>query len=31
VIVSPPGPAVVDVRLRVAPIERDPRPPVRRI
>ena len=31
VIVSQSGPAVADVRLRVAPIERDPRPPVRRI
>ncbi|MGH9227606.1 MAG: GNAT family N-acetyltransferase [Acidimicrobiales bacterium] len=31
VIVSPPGPAVADVRLRVAPIERDPLPPVRRL
>jgi acyl-CoA synthetase (NDP forming)/GNAT superfamily N-acetyltransferase len=31
VIVSPSGPAAADVRLRVAPIERDPRPPVRRL
>ena len=31
VIVSPSGPAVADVRLRVAPIERDPLPPVRRL
>ncbi|HET6833084.1 MAG TPA: GNAT family N-acetyltransferase [Acidimicrobiales bacterium] len=31
VIVSPSGPAVADVRLRVAPIERDSLPPVRRI
>jgi acyl-CoA synthetase (NDP forming)/GNAT superfamily N-acetyltransferase len=31
VIVSPSGPAAADVRLRVAPIERDPLPPVRRI
>ena len=31
VIVASSGPAVVDVRLRVAPIERDPLPPVRRI
>lgn len=31
VIVAPSGPAVADVRLRVAPIERDPLPPVRRL
>jgi acyl-CoA synthetase (NDP forming)/RimJ/RimL family protein N-acetyltransferase len=31
VIVAPSGPAVVDMRLRVAPIEHDPLPPVRRI
>jgi acyl-CoA synthetase (NDP forming)/GNAT superfamily N-acetyltransferase len=31
VIVSPSGPAAADVRLRVAPIERDPLPPVRRL
>jgi acyl-CoA synthetase (NDP forming)/GNAT superfamily N-acetyltransferase len=31
VIVAPSGPSVADVRLRVAPIERDPLPPVRRI
>jgi acyl-CoA synthetase (NDP forming)/GNAT superfamily N-acetyltransferase len=31
VIVSPSGPAAADVRLCVAPIERDPLPPVRRI
>jgi hypothetical protein len=31
VIVSGSGPAVADVRLRVAPIERDPLPPVRRL
>jgi acyl-CoA synthetase (NDP forming)/RimJ/RimL family protein N-acetyltransferase len=31
VIVSPSGPAAADVRLRVAPIEREPLPPVRRI
>jgi acyl-CoA synthetase (NDP forming)/GNAT superfamily N-acetyltransferase len=31
VIVSPSGPAIADVRLQVAPIERDPLPPVRRI
>jgi acyl-CoA synthetase (NDP forming)/GNAT superfamily N-acetyltransferase len=31
VIVAPSGPAVADVRLRVAPVERDPLPPVRRI
>jgi acyl-CoA synthetase (NDP forming)/RimJ/RimL family protein N-acetyltransferase len=31
VIVSASGPAVADVRLRVAPIERDPLPPVRRL
>ncbi len=31
VIVAPSGPAVADVRLCVAPIERDPLPPVRRL
>jgi hypothetical protein len=31
VIVSPSGPSAADVRLRVAPIERDPLPPVRRL
>jgi acyl-CoA synthetase (NDP forming) len=31
VIVAPSGPAAADVRMRVAPIERDPLPPVRRI
>jgi acyl-CoA synthetase (NDP forming)/GNAT superfamily N-acetyltransferase len=31
VIVSPSGPAAADVRLRIAPIERDPLPPVRRL
>jgi len=31
VILSPSGPAATDVRLRVAPIERDPLPPVRRL
>ena len=31
VIVSPSGPAAADVRLRVAPIEHDPLPPVRRL
>jgi acyl-CoA synthetase (NDP forming)/GNAT superfamily N-acetyltransferase len=31
VIVSPSGPAAADVRVRVAPIDRDPLPPVRRL
>jgi hypothetical protein len=31
VIVSPSGPAVADLRLRAAPIEHDPLPPVRRL